>query len=170
MSGSGLLLTLVRHAKSSWSFAGMEDFHRPLNKRGLRDAVRMPKLVAARVPCPDLVLTSDASRAVQTCQAVVDGFGLDPDVVRVDHALYLAPAEDIMDVVSRAAGAARHVLVVGHNPGLTDLHNRLARSPVDNLPTLAVAHLELDAVNFATAPPGCARSALVLVPKELLGP
>ena len=62
-----LRLTLVRHAKSSWRFASLDDFHRPLNARGLRDLVHAPALVAACVPVPDQVLSSDAVRAVQTC-------------------------------------------------------------------------------------------------------
>ena len=32
-----MLLTLVRHAKSSWSDPSLSDFDRPLNKRGNRD-------------------------------------------------------------------------------------------------------------------------------------
>ncbi len=167
MSARALRLTLARHAKSSWRFAGLDDFHRPLNRRGLHDAARMPAILAKRLPVPELVLSSDAVRAVQTCQALADGFGLEERQVRLDHDLYLASARDILDVVARSAGAARHVLVVGHNPGLTDLYNLLAAQPVDNLPTLAVAHLELDGADFAAATR--ARAASVLRPKELIG-
>ena len=161
-------LTLVRHAKSSWRFQGMDDFHRPLNKRGLRDAVRMPRQVASRVPPPVLLLSSDAVRAVQTCQALADAYGLGEGAVVLDHALYLAGVEQILDALARHGGEAPHVMLVGHNPGLTDLHNHLVTPPLDNLPTFSVAHLELDAEDWRGIARGCGKSAGLLLPKELL--
>ena len=41
---------LVRHAKSSWKDPGLEDFDRPLNKRGKRDAPFMGKKLRERRP------------------------------------------------------------------------------------------------------------------------
>jgi len=139
-------LTLVRHAKSSWRFSGMDDFHRPLNKRGLRDAVR----------------------AVQTCQALADAYGLGEGAVVLDHALYLAEADQILEALARHGGEAPHVMLVGHNPGLTDVYNHLVDPPVGNLPTFSVAHLELDAPDWQSVGRGCGRGAGVLLPKELL--
>jgi phosphohistidine phosphatase len=165
---SGLWLTLVRHAKSSWRFDGMDDFHRPLNKRGLRDAVRMPRHVVSRVPPPDRVLCSDAVRAVQTCQALADAYGLAADAVVLDHQLYLAGVRGLLEALARHGGGATHLMLVGHNPGLTELYNHLVGTPLDNLPTFAVAHLELDAVTWERLRPGCGRGARVLMPKELL--
>jgi len=161
-------LTLVRHAKSSWRFPGMDDFHRPLNKRGLRDAVRMPKQIVSRVPPPVLLLSSDAVRAVQTCQAVADAYGLNEDALVLDHALYLADVAQLLDALRRHGGEAPHLMLVGHNPGLTDLYNHLVDPPLDNLATFSVAHLELDAVSWDAIEPGCGRSARLLQPRELL--
>jgi len=161
-------LTLVRHAKSSWRFSGMDDFHRPLNKRGLRDAVRMPRQVVSRVPPPVLLLSSDAVRAVQTCQALADAYGLGEGAVVLDHALYLAEADQILEALARHGGEAPHVMLVGHNPGLTDVYNHLVDPPVGNLPTFSVAHLELDAPDWQSVGRGCGRGAGVLLPKELL--
>jgi len=168
MSGQPLELIIARHAKSSWRFSGLDDFHRPLNKRGLRDAVRMPKLVASRIPTPDRVLSSDAVRAVQTAQALADGFGLAEDAVELCHDMYLASAVGLLETLSRDGGSVHRVLMVGHNPGLTDLYNLLVDSPVDNLPTLAVAHLALDVPGWDRIEPGCGRSLRLLLPKELL--
>ena len=167
MSEQHLELIIARHAKSSWRFSDLDDFHRPLNKRGLRDAVQMPKLVAARIPTPDRVLSSDAVRAVQTSQALADGFGLPDDAVELLHDMYLASAEGLLALLARGAGAHR-VLIVGHNPGLTDLYNLLVGNPVENLPTLAVAHLALDAPGWDRIEPGCGRSMRLLLPKEVL--
>lgn len=162
-----LRLTLVRHAKSSWRFATLDDFHRPLNARGLADVTRVPPLLAARMAAPDLVLSSDAVRAVQTCEAMAAAFDLPGARVRLDHALYMASAAGIVDTVAGAAGDARHVMLVGHNPGLTDLYNHLIATPVDNLPTLAVAPLVLAAPRWSAIGPGCGRIERLLRPKEI---
>ena len=163
-----LRLTLVRHAKSAWRYGGLDDFHRPLNARGLRDAVRVPPLLTARLPAPDRILCSDAVRAVQTCEAIAAAFDVDDACVRLAPALYLASAEDILRVLASDSGDARHVLLVGHNPGLTDLYNHLLGASLDNLPTLAVAPITLAAANWSALTPGCGRIDALLRPKEIL--
>lgn len=165
---AALRLTLVRHAKSAWRYGGLDDFHRPLNARGLSDAVRVPPLLAVRLPAPDLILCSDAVRAVQTCEAIAAAFELDDACVHLEHALYLASAEGILELLADAGGGAQHLLVVGHNPGLTDLYNHLLNTPVDNLPTLAVAPITLAASHWSAITPGCGRIDRLLRPKEIL--
>ena len=162
-----LTLTLIRHAKSSWQFAGMDDFHRPLNRRGLADAVWMPAQVLKRVDKPQVIYCSGAVRAVQTCQALVDEYGLASDAVVVDRALYLATAEEILAYLRINAQHASQVFVVAHNPGLTELFNHLVVDAVENLPTLAVAHLHLSASDWTQVNAHCARVGHLLLPKEL---
>ena len=162
-----LSLTLVRHAKSSWQFAGMDDFHRPLNHRGLADALWMPAQMVKRIDTPQTIYCSAAVRAVQTCQAVSEEYALNPDRVVVDPALYLASAHDILDYLQKNAGKAQHVFVIAHNPGLTDLFNHLAERSIDNLPTFAVAHLQLPINEWSAAYAHCARVQHLMLPKEL---
>lgn len=164
-----LTLTIIRHAKSSWRFADLDDFHRPLNKRGLRDCGKMPRQIGRRVKRPDLLLSSDAVRAVQTAQSLVDGLGLDPARVRVEHRLYLAELDTLLEEVGLVGPEVKHLMLVGHNPGLTDLYNHLLSQPIDNLPTFAVAVLKLDLSAWDQLARGCAELDQMLTPKELLG-
>ena len=160
-------LTLIRHAKSSWQFAGMDDFHRPLNRRGLADSLWMPAQVLERIDKPQVVYCSAAVRAVQTCQALCEEYALDPDSVVVDPALYLASANEILAYLQKNARRARRVFVIAHNPGLTDLFNHLAQQAIDNLPTFAVAHLNLPTNKWSVLTAHCARVEHLLLPKEL---
>jgi phosphohistidine phosphatase len=162
-----LSLTLVRHAKSSWQFVGMDDFHRPLNRRGIEDAVWMPAQVSKRIDKPQVIFCSAAVRAVQTCQVLCDEYALAPDKVVVDPSLYLATAQEILAYLRAGAGQARHLFVIAHNPGLTKLFNHLAEQPVDDLPTFAVAHLHLPAANWSGVSARSARVEHLLLPKEL---
>ena len=81
-------ILLLRHAKSSWKDAGLSDHARPLNKRGLRDAPRMGRLIAEQRLKPELILSSSAVRAMRTAQAVADAINDATPLVEEDE-LYL---------------------------------------------------------------------------------
>lgn len=104
---------VLRHAKSDWD-AGASDFERPLNDRGRREALRMADHVRENGIRPDVVVCSPAARARETLAVVAVAC----DDVRVVDALYGAEADDIRDVI--AAIDASSVMVVGHDPGLSD--------------------------------------------------
>jgi phosphohistidine phosphatase len=135
-------LLILRHAKSSWANSSLDDWHRPLNERGLRDAPRVGEWLRARSLVPDLILTSDAIRARTTAQAVAASAGYAREL-GIEPSLYLATPADIITVVNRVPDdTARSVMIVGHNPGLEDLIEQLTGEGRD-LPTAALVHLEL---------------------------
>lgn len=118
-------LLILRHAKSSWSDASLDDWQRPLNERGRRDAPRVGDLLRDRSLIPDVIITSDAVRARTTAQAVAKAAGYSREIV-VDPSLYHATPEDVLAVLNGVRDeAARTVLIVGHNPGLEDLVQQL---------------------------------------------
>lgn len=135
-------LLILRHAKSSWDDASLDDRERPLNARGRRDAPRMGDLLRDERLIPDVVITSDAVRAHTTALAVAQAAGYSRDIV-VDPVLYHASPEDVHAVLKSVPNANdRTVMIVGHNPGLEDLIDQLTGEPHD-LPTAALAQLEL---------------------------
>jgi phosphohistidine phosphatase len=127
-------LVLVRHAKSDWGDASLDDHDRPLNDRGMRDAPRMARALAESGFRPDVVLSSTALRARTTAEA----FGAEFDVaVNLDPELYGAPARTIL---SRAAASAAHrLIVVAHDPGMSTLAEELSDGGIAHMPTCAVA-------------------------------
>ena len=138
-------LILFRHAKSSWD-DDVDDIDRPLAPRGERDAPRMGKRLKARHARPDLIVASHARRAQQTAELVGRALGMGPKRLATDEALYLASPDAILGVVAGLDDAHSGVLLVGHNPGLTELVNRLLpRLGLENLPTSGVV-----AIDFAT--------------------
>ena len=82
-------LLLMRHAKSSWSDAELQDMERPLNKRGEKDAPRMGKLIRDEKMCPDLILSSTAVRSAKTAQIVAEKCGYGGEIHFMDG-LYMA--------------------------------------------------------------------------------
>ena len=136
-------LTLLRHAKSSWQEAGTSDHDRPLNQRGQQDAPVMGRRLLARGSRPSLILSSSAVRARHTAQVIARELGYPAEFLQREPELYLATPEQIMAVVARQADSFRDIIVCGHNPGLTELANRLTGGEIDNIPTCGMAVIDL---------------------------
>jgi phosphohistidine phosphatase len=132
---------LLRHAKSSWDSPNSDDFDRPLNKRGQRDAPLMGAFLREQGIRPELIISSDAARAQATALAVARELGYPATNIVFTSDLYLAEARTILEVVATKGSSARYVIAVAHNPGLTDFVNRYSTARLDNLPTCAYAEI-----------------------------
>lgn len=166
-------LLLLRHAKSSWDDPHLSDHARPLNLRGRQAAHKMAVAMRSLGLAPDVVLVSSARRTLQTMEAL-EPWDATPLIEPLD-ALYLAPASDLLDVLHRAAPAARCILLLGHNPGLHDLAMRLGdpASPSQHSRRLADAYPSGALAEFAIATPwselreGGAHLTRFLAPNDL---
>ena len=67
-------LYIVRHAKSSWK-TDLNDFNRPLNKRGKKSAPDMGERLKKLKVMPDLILSSPALRAITTAVIIAARLG-----------------------------------------------------------------------------------------------
>ena len=137
-------LTLVRHAKSSWKNAGISDRERPLNARGKRDAPVMGARIQRHGIRPSLIVSSPAKRAWQTARIVAHQIDYPLEFLQREESLYLASLDQLLDVVAAQDNSFNHLMVVGHNPGLTDFANFLSPGLTNNLQTAAVVSVEID--------------------------
>ncbi len=140
-------LLLMRHAKSSWKDPGLSDHERPLNARGRAAAPKMGELLRKQELLPDLILCSSAVRAFDTAEHVVAASGCDAKV-DVTRRLYLAEPDGYLDVLSEVEPSHRCVLMVGHNPGISELVSELTGEDT-SMPTAAVARIDLEVDSFA---------------------
>ncbi|HEY5754378.1 MAG TPA: histidine phosphatase family protein [Steroidobacter sp.] len=133
-------LLVLRHAKSSWADTSLDDWQRPLNDRGRRDAPRVGAWLRHRSLVPDVIVTSDAVRARETAAAVAMAAGCTREIV-VEPSLYHATPADVIAVLKRIGNqTVRTVVIVGHNPGLENLVSRLSGEHHD-LVTAAIVEL-----------------------------
>ena len=135
-------LSLLRHAKSSWDTPGA-DRDRPLNHRGERDAPRMGVRLKARQLRPSLILTSPAARATATARSIANALGYPTEFIQREEQLYLASAGAILNIVAAQEDTFNDLLLVGHNPGMTDVINELIPDfELDNLPTAGIVSID----------------------------
>jgi phosphohistidine phosphatase len=136
-------LILLRHAKSSWESDARSDHDRPLAARGRRDAPRMGKRLKRRSIDIDLMLTSSATRAFQTTELVAAELSV--DAVEIRRELYLASPGDMLALVQEQGAAIYTLMLVAHNPGMTEFANLLCPDlALPNLPTAGIVALQYD--------------------------
>lgn len=137
-------LYLMRHAKSSWKDPDLVDHQRPLNKRGKKNAPEMGRRLKKQGSIPDVIVSSDARRALDTAAAVAAILDLPADAVHPHEALYHASPGRILDIIQQFTDQWKQVMVIGHNPAFTELANRFVARPIANIPTAGIVELRFD--------------------------
>ncbi len=138
-------LTLMRHADARWQDAGLSDLERPLNRRGTAAAEAMARRLLELALVPELVLVSPARRTQQTGEILARVLSLPARLVMSDEALYLASAADLLKVVQATGPRVTHLLVVAHNPGVSELVQQLVpEAEASGLVTAALCSIACD--------------------------
>lgn len=133
-------LFLLRHAKAASSTDLLADQDRPLTDRGVKDAKKLGDRMHKKSYSFDLILSSPAIRAITTAQLVANRLGHKQKFLAVEKSIYLCDMETLIDVVANIPKKIDAVLLVGHNPGLSDLACFLAGEPI-SMPTCALLEL-----------------------------
>ncbi len=165
-------LAILRHAKSDWGDAKLDDFDRPLNDRGWKAARRMGRELRDRGIEFDLVIASPAARVRETLDGLTEK--LKPNVeIRFEPRMYLASGEALLEILRELPEKLQAPLLVGHNPGLQQLVLDLARAGGDRnevahkFPTAAFVRIELPAERWPDVVHGSGRIAALILPREL---
>jgi phosphohistidine phosphatase len=154
-------LHLLRHAKSDWSNASLDDVDRPLSPRGKRAR----KLIARHVAHwhIDLLVCSTAARAKATAKPLIDSLRCP---VRYDERIYAADSDTLLSIICRFPEDAASAMIVGHNPSLEELTALLCGwSP--RYPTGALGTIELGVELWSDTAPGCATLTVLVTPAHL---
>ncbi|TAN66123.1 MAG: histidine phosphatase family protein [Methylobacter sp.] len=163
-------LLLLRHAKSDWP-VDVDDFSRPLKKRGRRAAKQVGQWLSEQRLIPDTILSSPATRALTTAQKVCRQLDIDESTIICDLRIYEADAQTLLTLL-KTCGHKRRVLLVGHNPGLEDLLLKLIPHSIPLstngkcLSTAALAHLAFES-EWAELAEGCAKLVTLVRPDSL---
>lgn len=170
-----LTLSLLRHAKSSWTDPDLADTERPLAKRGIKAAPLMGAVMKREDLTPDLVLCSPAVRARETLELLLGEIGGRPPEIEVAEEFYPGSPTAMLERLRAIGKEHRHVLAIGHNPGLhalaLDLIGKGDRDQLAQLakkfPTAALAVLRLPGDRWSGLKRGAARLDRFVTPRSL---
>jgi len=135
-------LYLIRHAKSSWQDILLEDFDRPLNKRGRTDAPFMAKKLRKLGIMPDIIISSPAKRTKETAKFLVEEIGYKKDVV-FDKGIYESNISTLNKIIKAIDDKNDSSFLIGHNPTLNIFVENYVEM-YDNIPTLGIIVIEFD--------------------------
>lgn len=165
--GKKKTLVLIRHTKSDWGDFSLPDFDRPLKKDRLDDAKRMAAKLKSLELEPDLILCSPAKRTRQTVAYFCDKLKYEVKEVKFDKRIYESSAQEILQVVHEVDAKVKTLVLVGHNPSITQFANLFIEQRIGEMPTTGVAWIELETNNWEIYRDTPGRLQFFLTPKTI---
>lgn len=141
-------LYIVRHAKSSWGNLNQDDFDRTLNERGKRDLPFMAEKLKDLGVIPQMIISSPAKRALMTSKGLAEGIGYDPDKIEWHENIYESSAEEMLKSIETVDDEVDELMIVGHNPSVTFLVQKLCGEYLMKYSTCGVFAIEFDSSSW----------------------
>lgn len=159
-------LLVVRHAKAVKKEPRGGDYDRPLAPRGEEDAVEMGRRLARGTVHPDAIVTSPAQRSLATARFIARELDFPWGDICAVKAAYLAGVGTLLEIIRGLDDRAQSALLVGHNPGISELAQALVRDFAQDLPTGGVVSIDLPADTWAGVRRGTGSLRLYDYPKN----
>lgn len=157
-------LYLVRHAKSSWDY-DVDDRQRPLNRRGEADIVLVSQYVASHFAVPDMMISSDAKRALTTALQFKKAFGFSDADFFTNADMYDFSGGNVQSVIENCNDDVEILMLFGHNNALTNLTNKYGNKYIDNIPTCGFVKIEWDTNSWKKIAKG--KTVATVFPRDL---
>ncbi len=160
-------LYLMRHAKSSWKHAELNDLERPLLEKGLKRTRLIIDFLKSNNVDIELIICSHATRSLETARIIAHAFGISNDNFRVEKAVYMADAESLTDQLYDLPSGVDKVMIVGHNPAITNLANNFLKEKIDYLPTSGVIAIAFSTDRWEELPGAKFKIKFSAFPKQI---
>ncbi len=157
-------LYLIRHAKSDWSNPSLDDFDRPLNKKGKKNASFMGKILRKKEVLPDLIISSPAYRARETAKKIAKKVNYREEIMYNEY-IYEASLKTILEIINFIEDEYDEVFLIGHNPALNMLAFHLTNFNT-NLPTCGILEIEFNCQIWREVSKKCAKFVSFEYPKK----
>mgnify|MGYP000599964709 FL=1 len=137
-------LYIVRHAKSSWDYEGIEDIDRPLKKRGIKDAHILSKYLAKTIQKPDVFVASSANRALHTSSIFCENFGYPMANLKIKRQLYSFSDGYLVKTIKALDDSFDSAIIFSHDHGINTFVNKYGNKPIAHVPTCGVIGIQFD--------------------------
>ena len=160
-------LYIVRHAKSSWNFPELSDEERPLLEKGKKRTRKIINFLQEKDVSVDLIISSHATRALETARIIAHGIGYTVDNIRISQQVYYASADQLYDQFFDLSDDIQSLMIVGHNPAFTNFANHFLDKKIDWLPTSGVVSVTFDTNIWVNLPLAKRKMNFIIYPKQL---
>ena len=141
-------LIFLRHAKSNWD-CPVSDRNRPLSSSGVKAIQQVAlhwKDVFSAAQC---IISSSANRALHTAIILAHTVGYDMNKIKIDEALYTFSSSNIISYIKSLDDVYDHLLIVGHNPTISEVTQELSSNNLPELSTASWAQLTFEVSHWS---------------------
>ena len=157
-------LVITRHGKSSWDDYNY-DWERKLTEKGKRNARQLGKFLKEKGIVPDLIVSSFATRALDTAKIVAEETGYNMDDIDVRKEIYHNDLDGMLDLIYGLDNGYDTVFLFGHNPTFTDLVNHFAQNKIEHLRTAGSFGVRFDTNNWEEVETAPSEDVFFIVPR-----
>lgn len=157
---------LIRHAKSSWADPNLSDEQRPLNSRGINACKVMAPAIVKSGCLFENVFCSPAVRAQQTIENLCHHLPKMNVSWQTESELYTFNGANLLMWLRNQSDDINELVLLGHNPAVTDLCNGLTGTDLENIPTCGYALLTFETEQWQSIKPKTAKLEIYLTPKK----
>lgn len=117
------LLSIVRHGTAPSGFGTTIDFERTLSTKGVTESLHCGSWLKKSLPdLPELILCSAATRTQQTLENIKQSWPeLRHSKAIISESLYSASTTGVTRLISECGKSHSNILLIGHNPYVTEL-------------------------------------------------
>jgi phosphohistidine phosphatase len=156
---------IVRHAKSSWDYDGIQDFDRPLSKRGIEDAYLVSQNLTTKIERPDILVTSFANRALHTAMIFAENLKFPFNNLFIKKSLYNFSDGYLAKTIMALDDAYDSAMIFSHEHGISAFVNKFGNKNIELLPTSGILGIKFDISHWKNLKKG--ETFIYLTPKEL---
>jgi len=135
---------IVRHAKSSWEYEGIQDIDRPLKKRGIKDAYLVSKALSNKLTKPDIFVSSSAIRALHTAMIFAENFKYPLANLLIKKSLYNFSDGYLVKTIMALDDAFDTAIIFSHDHGISTFVNKYGNKSISHVPTCGVIGIQFD--------------------------
>ncbi len=157
-------LYIVRHAKSSWVYDGIEDIDRPLKKRGINDAYLMSRFLSGEISRPDVFVSSSANRALHTAVIFCENFDYPLSTLQIKRQLYSFSDGYLVKTVKALDDGFNSAIIFSHDHGINTFVNKFGNRPIAHVSTCGVIGIQFDEKHWKNIKKG--KTVLIEFPKN----
>lgn len=137
-------LYLLRHAKSSWLNPDLDDFDRPLLEKGLKRSKLIIDYLLENDIQVDLIISSPAARALATAEIFARALNYPVDSITKEKKLYFGDSDSYYEQFFDVPKHVNSMMLVGHNPSITNFANQFLETKIDYLPTSGLVSISFN--------------------------
>jgi len=158
---------IVRHAKSSWDYPHLNDHERPLLEKGKKRTKVINDYFIKNKIAVDLIVSSHAVRAMETAKIIGHAIGYATENIRIDRMIYHADSDRIFDQFYDIPEDFQSIMIVGHNPTVTNFVNFFLDEKIDWLPTSGVVSVSFETDDWGKISVASHKTNFFITPKML---